>query len=311
MEILIFLLSLHCLLKNKDMNKKIIVLQGPPACGKSTLAKQLHDQDRNNVIICRDSIRESRGQYWLPEQEHYVDKVELLQVESALECNLNPVIDATNLNPKTIEKWEQIAKIYNAEIEYKECILPYNEALKRDSQRERQVGEKVLRKFYNKYYPNMLRIVDERKMNEFDLTKPSAIICDLDGTIALGYQRGVFEYHKCETDTPDFRVIEMLENLYNSGKYNKIIFLSGREDSCREQTENWILKHVEIFETAWELMLRKTGDYRPDDVVKKEIYENKIKPEYDVQLVLDDRDKVVKMWRDLGLLCCQVYFGEF
>ena len=98
--------------------KKIIILQGPPACGKSTLAKQLHEKDINNVIICRDSIRESRGQYWLPEQETYIDKVEKMQVESALECGLTPIIDATNLNKKTIKKWEELAKQYDVEFEY-------------------------------------------------------------------------------------------------------------------------------------------------------------------------------------------------
>lgn len=291
--------------------KKIIVLQGPPACGKSTRAKQLHEEDINNVIVCRDSIRESRGQYWLPEQESYIDKVEMLQVESALECNLTPIIDATNLNKKTIKKWEDLAKLYNANIEYIECVLPYDIALERDLQRERQVGEKVLRTFYQKYYPHLLRIPDDRNMKEFDLTKTPCIICDLDGTIALGYDRGVFEYDKCESDKPDFRVIQMLENLWESKMYNKIIFLSGRDETGREAAEKWLSTHVEIPREYWELKLRKKHDYRPDDVLKKEIYEKQIEPYYDVKLVLEDRDKVVKMWRDLGLLCCQVYYGKF
>lgn len=291
--------------------KKIIILQGPPACGKSTLAKQLHEKDNNNVIICRDSIRESRGQYWLPEQEAYIDKVEKLQVESALEYGLTPIIDATNLNKKTIKKWEDLAKQYDAGLEFIECVLPYDEALNRDSQRERQVGEKVLRTFYQKYYPHLLRIPNDRYMKEFDLTKTPCIICDLDGTIALGYDRGVFEYDKCESDKPDFRVIQMLENLWESKMYNKIIFLSGRDESGREAAEKWLSTHVEIPREHWELKLRKKHDYRPDDVLKKEIYEKQIEPYYDVKLVLEDRDKVVKMWRDLGLLCCQVYYGKF
>jgi predicted kinase len=291
--------------------KKIIVLQGPPACGKSTRAKQLHEEDINNVIVCRDSIRESRGQYWLPEQESYIDKVEMLQVESALECGLTPVIDATNLNKKTIKKWEDLAKLYNANVEYIECVLPYDIALERDSQRERQVGEKVLRNFYQKYYPHLLRIPDDRNMKEFDLTKTPCIICDLDGTIALGYDRGVFEYDKCESDKPDFRVIQMLENLWESKMYNKIIFLSGRDETGRVAAEKWLSVHVEIPREHWELKLRKKHDYRSDDVLKKEIYEKQIEPYYDVKLVLEDRDKVVKMWRDLGLLCCQVYYGKF
>ena len=293
------------------MKKKIIVLQGPPACGKSTLAKKLHDEDRNNVIICRDSIRESRGTYWLEEQENYIDKVEMLQVESALECGLTPVIDATNLNKKTIEKWKNIANLYKAEIEYKECILPYNEALERDKLRERQVGEKVLRKFYTKYYPHMLRIPNDRIMKDFDETKIPAIICDLDGTVSLGYHRGVFEYDKVGDDIKEFRVCRMLENLLKSNKYKEIIFLSGREVSCYEETKKWIFKNIDLNKTSYQILLRNLGDHRPDNVVKKEIYEKLIEPYYDVQLVFEDRDKVVKMWRDLGLLCCQVYYGEF
>ena len=40
---------------------KIIVLQGPPACGKSTKAKELLNEYGTDkaVIVCRDSIRES------------------------------------------------------------------------------------------------------------------------------------------------------------------------------------------------------------------------------------------------------------
>ena len=291
--------------------QRIIVLQGPPACGKSTLAKKLHDEDNNNVIICRDEIRDARGTYWLPDQEEYISKVELLQVMSALDCGLTPIIDATNLNKKTIAKWEKVSKDYLVPIEYIECILPYDDALKRDQQRERQVGEKVLRKFYQKYYPHMFRIPNDRYMKEFDTAKIPTIICDLDGTVALGYDRGIFEYDKCGGDIKDFRVTTMLENLLKSGQYKKVIFLSGREDSCYKESQNWILNNIDLNGVDYQILLRTPGDYRPDYVVKKQIYETQIEPLHDVQLVLEDRDNVVGMWRDLGLLCCQVYFGKF
>lgn len=45
------------------MKNKIIVLQGPPACGKSTKARELikeYESDKA-VIVCRDSIREGCG----------------------------------------------------------------------------------------------------------------------------------------------------------------------------------------------------------------------------------------------------------
>jgi hypothetical protein len=62
---------------------------------------------------------------------------------------------------------------------------------------------------------------------------------------------------------------------------------------------------------AMALFMRKSGDYRKDSVVKKEIYERHIKEDFNVEFVLDDRDQVVKMWREQGLVCLQVAEGNF
>jgi hypothetical protein len=59
------------------------------------------------------------------------------------------------------------------------------------------------------------------------------------------------------------------------------------------------------------LFMRKTGDIRSDDIVKREIYETHIKPEWNVVCVLDDRQRVVDMWREIGLTCLQVDYGDF
>jgi hypothetical protein len=59
------------------------------------------------------------------------------------------------------------------------------------------------------------------------------------------------------------------------------------------------------------LKMRAAGDKRSDDIVKREIYEQKIAPWRTVVAVFDDRNKVVNMWRELGLLCLQVYPGDF
>ena len=57
--------------------------------------------------------------------------------------------------------------------------------------------------------------------------------------------------------------------------------------------------------------MRKGGDKRIDSIVKKELYRKYIEPFYRVKLVLDDRNQVVDMWRDLGLPCWQVAPGNF
>lgn len=60
-----------------------------------------------------------------------------------------------------------------------------------------------------------------------------------------------------------------------------------------------------------ELHMRKTGDTRRDSTVKRELYERHL-AHRDVLCVLDDRDQVVRMWREeLGLTCLQVAYGDF
>jgi hypothetical protein len=41
------------------------------------------------------------------------------------------------------------------------------------------------------------------------------------------------------------------------------------------------------------------------------LYDTFVKDNYKVLLVLDDRDQVVRMWRELGLTCFQVDYGDF
>ena len=60
------------------------------------------------------------------------------------------------------------------------------------------------------------------------------------------------------------------------------------------------------------LYMRKQGDYTPDDELKESWYMN-MSEEDKLRLVciFDDRNKVVEMWRRLGLTCLQVAKGDF
>jgi hypothetical protein len=57
--------------------------------------------------------------------------------------------------------------------------------------------------------------------------------------------------------------------------------------------------------------MRSTGDHRQDSIIKQEIYQQQICGQYNIKLVLDDRQQVVDMWRDLGLTVFQVAAGDF
>lgn len=88
----------------------------------------------------------------------------------------------------------------------------------------------------------------------------------------------------------------------------KIFFFSGRKDTHMAQTNAWLRKHVGVEGT---LVMRKADDYRLDATVKLEMYNQCIRDKYYVDIVLDDRDQVVALWRSLGLTCLQVAPGNF
>lgn len=139
------------------MNMKILVLQGPPASGKSTFARKWQAEDPvNRVIVSRDAIRHARGQYWVPQQERYISMVEQTSVIAALECGLNVCVDATNLNEGFINTWKEVANECNAELEFKLFDVPYEECVARDQNPDRahHVGEAVIKRFFDKYSKN-------------------------------------------------------------------------------------------------------------------------------------------------------------
>ena len=155
---------------------------------------------------------------------------------------------------------------------------------------------------------------------EIDLKngKKEAIIVDLDGTLADIEER----LHHIEKDPKDWEsfskeihtdlVNKWCERLMTAMKKQgcKILLVTGRMGNqlTRCETENWL----ERWEVPWSIIYyRGDQDIRPDDVVKKEIYQKSIEPFFDVQFVVEDRARVVKMWREIGLICLQCAEGDF
>ncbi len=132
------------------------------------------------------------------------------------------------------------------------------------------------------------------------------IIVDIDGTIALRGNRDPYDLTSVSQDKPNITVIDILDIL-NSGTHCERVFVSGRSEVCRAETTKWLEEQGFMYPI---LFMRKSNDYRADEVVKKEIYETKILPAK-VWCVFDDRNRVVKMWRELGLTCLQVAEGDF
>jgi len=149
------------------------------------------------------------------------------------------------------------------------------------------------------------------------------IIFDLDGTLALIDDRRAlatkengkinwdvfFNPDNIQLDKPNWPVIEMAKTLKNAG--NRIVIFSGRSKATKEVTKDWLNQHGVPFDV---IKMRPTGNgfqFMADDLLKKKWLEDLFPNTDDILCVFDDRDKVVKMWRDNGISCFQVAQGNF
>ncbi|MER7164725.1 hypothetical protein ABT336_01425 [Micromonospora sp. NPDC000207] len=139
-------------------------------------------------------------------------------------------------------------------------------------------------------------------------SRTRAVLVDIDGTLALRGDRSPFDWGRVGEDLPNPAVVELVQTLAAAGRH-RIILLSGRDEVCRWQTELWLDAQRVPYD---DLHLRPQRDNRKDSVVKAEMYRTLVRDRYEVAFVLDDRDQVVRMWRDeFGLTCLQVAEGDF
>jgi phosphoglycolate phosphatase-like HAD superfamily hydrolase len=145
----------------------------------------------------------------------------------------------------------------------------------------------------------------------------AAIIIDLDGTLCDVAHRTHFAkesppnwpafFAAMSDDTPNAAVVALYDMARDAG--HAIIYVSGRPETHRAQTEAWLEQHgVDVYAL---LLMRRAGDYRQDAIVKRELFDQHISGKHAILFTVDDRDQVVAMWRSLGLVCFQVAEGNF
>jgi predicted kinase len=273
---------------------------GLPASGKSTWAKNKVEQSPNTIKrVNKDELRAMLdNSYFSKGNEKFVLNIQDMIIKEALENGKHVIVDNTHLAPKHEARIRELIKgLAVLEIvDFRHVSL--ETCIDRDLKRFNSVGEKVIRDMYNQF------IAPPRAPKPaYNHDLPDVVLCDLDGTIALIGDRSPYDAAKCELDLVNEPVRSILQN---SGK--AIVFVSGREDKFKPQTLAWLAKHNISFDG---LYMRQSGDSRKDNIVKKEIYDEFILDKYNVAFVLDDRDQVVKVWRDLGLTCLQVDYGNF
>lgn len=280
---------------------KVLMLKGLPASGKSTYAKELVSKNHNWVRVNKDDLRAmmNNGEF-SGKLEKQVVKTEREIAENALKIGKSVVIDDTNFNPTHEEFFRQLAKSYKAEFDVEFFNTPLEICMIRDNERSNGVGETVIRKMYNQYLKPKPAVYERNK------SLPKAVICDIDGTLAHMKDRSPYDWSRVGEDKID----PIIKNLLNTlkEKHIKILFVSGRNEVCRKETNEWLRENGIPLAP---LFMRRENDSRQDSVVKREIFERCIRDLYDIEFVLDDRNQVVEMWRSLGLKCLQVQEGDF
>ncbi len=140
------------------------------------------------------------------------------------------------------------------------------------------------------------------------------VIFDIDGTLADVSER-IHHVQKKPKNWPAFfqgmaqdkalhSMVRLCNILYASGI--QIILCSGRSEEHRDETVKWLAQQDVNYH---ELLLRKDKDHRPDTTIKRELLAGIDKSK--ILFVVEDRSRVVEMWRSEGLVCLQCAPGEF
>ena len=279
---------------------------GISASGKTTWAYK----EGKGIVISRDNYRwmimeekniEPSWDNWKWKWEDEVTRRVNADVDAHIARGDDLIIADTNLSAKTRAAWSEKFHAAGYTVEMRFFDIEWDEAVKRDNRRENGVGYSVLQKQHQQFLDQFGERV------KFADWAPSAVIVDIDGTVALmNGKRGPFEWHKVDLDDKHQPIIEMVKGLRAAGHY--VLFTSGRSDECRQLTLKWLGEAFPEFVEFrdFTLLMRKAADQRKDTIVKREIFDEFILSFYKIVVVLDDRPSVCRMWRDLGLNVVQV-----
>lgn len=302
--------------------KTVIIPRGIPGSGKTTWVKeQLAQHPPGTAVrISNDDLSFMLyGQPWGTFFFSDTTRETLAELRVAMLTTFlkqdgitHIYIDNTNLAVKTVRSLEKVAQQYDAEVIIYDNFLavPIEECVARDATREKPVGEDVIRKMHKdaaRLKPwKPTETVPVQKYDNDQSGASYAIIVDIDGTLAHMGDRGPYDWHRVGEDLVDPGVRSLVNKMHDG---TQIIIMSGRDGSCMHETYRWLEANDIKFDL---LLMRNTGDMRPDWIVKYELFQEHVAGKHRIRFVLDDRNSVVDLWRNrLGLPTYQVAEGDF
>lgn len=298
-----------------DKNNQLLILIGIPASGKSTWAKSFIRSNADWVRVSRDDFRLmlKEAQMTEPKIEEMISTLVRHTIRESLMRKLNVIVDATNVRIDRIQEFVDEFKYY-ADVNYRVFDVSLKVALERNKARDAKVPEAVIEAMHKQFkgvmdsfhfQPSKKQHIRERIEPDFKNPKPQAVIFDIDGTLANIGDRGIYDTDKVYKDHVVELVAEQVK--YHKEKGRVIIIVTGRDDSAKIVTEEWLALHGIDYS---HFFMRKDGDYRKDSIVKKEIYDTFIEPAYNVVCAYDDRHQVLDMWYDEKIFTFNVNQGN-
>lgn len=285
----------------------LIICRGIPASGKTTWSRA-YCLTTGAVRVNRDDIRMQLFGVEFGCDEVVVTKVEQAMITAALKAGKSVVVDATNLNHRFIKPLIKLGQRYGADVSVKQFDVDLDVALERNANRDRKVPEDVIRDMHRRLKSSGPVVIEPQVREPYVAPNSGAraIICDIDGTLAKMSGRSPYEWHRVGEDKL-VDAVSLALSMFRQNGHN-IILMSGRDSECRTITEAWLAENEVSYDY---LYMRAAGDMRLDDIVKYELFDEHVRDYFVVDLVLDDRDQVVELWRSLGLTCWQVAWGDF
>lgn len=301
------MLNFLCL--GQIMTKVLEILVGIPGSGKSTYSKSQVPINPFHADVYRTNKDDLRLSFPNAKEKEIVRKEDEL-IRNAMNIGYRKIIvDNTHMNKKHWIRLEALAKEGGYEVQYKW----FDDSLDPDLCHKRNilpgrtpVPWQVIETMYQQYFSLWM----QREGVQISKEGKKAIIVDIDGTVAHNDgHRGWFDWDKVGGDTPHDDIISLVIALEKKGYH--VIFMSGRDKSCWEQTSKWLWYQFGgfIHPEDWSLFMRPEGDMRKDSIVKFELFQEYVNGKYDIHYVLDDRWQVVRQWRAMGFRCLSVDNG--
>lgn len=288
--------------------KKVVMLVGPAGSGKSTLAQGWT----------------SMGYTYINQDTQGIAHRNMF--DTAVFEQKNIIVDRMNFNKIQRERYLSVARSHGYQIEIIVLHQSYAVCLERMLQRENHptiADERSARAALHTFFTKYERVTDDEadvvRRIWPDGEKPSAIVCDLDGTLCDVTHRRHFVQREGKKNWPGFfagisndPVNNWCADILDSMKDRfAIVYCSGRGQEHEQVTRTWFANNIAPEIAPSNLFMRHRGDSRQDYLVKEIILDFEILTRFKPHFMIDDRKQVVDMWRSRGFVCLQCDEGNF